>query len=216
MLLTTTPHQSRPNSPWDFPNGELLNTPLHIYQLHMNRPKMNHGRFIRPEVVTTEAATTRPTTQSLIKWSSHRSSSRNAQLDAITPARVKIRLSVANLLRWPSQLAGPSSLGEGFILPITPIPEANFPHNSARLEDLGQGPGQKRNNRTRPRHREKLKIPLPPRAIPATLIAITPTQASGGLFRQTLAHKVGIFKFDPTGQLVQVIDLVLQFHPDIV
>jgi hypothetical protein len=81
----------------------------------------------RPEVVTTEAATTRPTTQSLIKWSSHRSNSRNARLDAITPARVKVCLLVANLLRWPSQLAGPSSLGEGFILPITPHPLDRLP-----------------------------------------------------------------------------------------
>ena len=75
-----------------------------------------------------KAITTRPTsTQSLIKWSSHRSTSRKAKLDAITPARVKICLVRANLVRRPSHLAGSSSIGEGFILPITPHPLDRLP-----------------------------------------------------------------------------------------
>jgi hypothetical protein len=61
-------------------------------------------------------------------WSSHRSNSRKAMLDAITPTRVKIRLLCANLTSRPSHLAGPFSLGEGmFILPITPTPLDKFP-----------------------------------------------------------------------------------------
>ena len=62
-------------------------------------------------------------------------------LDAITPARVKNRLSVANCLRRPSHLAGPSSLGEGiFILPINPTPLDKFPAHFTGGEVYGQGP----------------------------------------------------------------------------
>ncbi len=75
-----------------------------------------------------KAVTTRlTTTSSLITWSSHRSNSRTAKLDAITPTRVQVCLSVANLVRRPSQLAGPSSIVEGFILPITPHPLGKLP-----------------------------------------------------------------------------------------
>jgi hypothetical protein len=62
-------------------------------------------------------------------------------LDAITPTRVKIRLSRANLTSRPSQLAGPFSLGEGmFILHITPTPLDKFPAHFTGGEVYGQGP----------------------------------------------------------------------------
>ena len=62
-------------------------------------------------------------------------------LDAITPTRVKIRLSEANLTSRPSHLAGPFSFGEGmFILPITPTPLDKFPAHFTGGEVYGQGP----------------------------------------------------------------------------
>ena len=69
------------------------------------------------------------------------SNSRKAKLDAITPTRVKVRLSVANRLRRPNHLAGPFSFGEGiFILPITPTPLDKFPAHITGGEVYGQGP----------------------------------------------------------------------------
>jgi hypothetical protein len=103
--------------------------------------------------VTANAVTTRPSTdQCRISWTNHRSNSRKAKLDAITPTRVKICLSVANLVRRLSHLAGPSSLGQGlFILPITPVPLDIFPNQrEARItvKDLGVAVQQRTNKRT--------------------------------------------------------------------
>ena len=123
------------------PTNTLNETNAKTKQQTNTEAKTTCGLAKKWEVVTTTAVTTWPPTDQLrITWSSHRSNSRKAMLDAITPARVKVCLFGANLMRRPSQLAGPSSLGGGIlILPITPHSPRHISQPTGG-EDQGQGP----------------------------------------------------------------------------